>query len=364
MSTMDFHHNFNLFFDGLQLPRRSKDRTEHMTLRAQVGEGTIRRLVPRFEMEVVMSEYTFHRSRTMKLFPKAPMVELSYCIQGSREVSAAGNRHEFVPGSCALQFMNLQKEVHFEFYGNEPFLLLGIGIPVSTFHHFMEDENGTRTVDFTSILGGRGFQIFQDTIDPVASVVLNRLVQSSRTRGTLHYEIECGVMEILSTAFRSFLFDGKPESSKLSKDDMEKIRLARRIMMERMAEPPTLIGLSRMIGLNDYKLKVGFKEMYGTTVFGSGYWFSFVSFTRTLRFSASASASRCWDTAQALPKRCRITSRGASPPSSRRCKEEAPSSAPLPGRLCIRRTRRCLIPSVCCLSAFPGCSCSGAECCV
>lgn len=35
-----------------------------------------------------------------------------------------------------------------------------------------------------------------------------------------------------------------------------------------MAEPPSLLELSRLIGLNDYKLKTGFKEMYGTTVFG------------------------------------------------------------------------------------------------
>lgn len=40
------------------------------------------------------------------------------------------------------------------------------------------------------------------------------------------------------------------------------------ILLERMAEPPSLLELSRLIGLNDYKLKTGFKEMYGTTVFG------------------------------------------------------------------------------------------------
>ncbi|GGG88660.1 hypothetical protein GCM10010918_54090 [Paenibacillus radicis (ex Gao et al. 2016)] len=39
-------------------------------------------------------------------------------------------------------------------------------------------------------------------------------------------------------------------------------------MLERMTDPPTLIELSRMIGLNDCKLKTGFKALYGTTVFG------------------------------------------------------------------------------------------------
>lgn len=35
-----------------------------------------------------------------------------------------------------------------------------------------------------------------------------------------------------------------------------------------MKRGSTLIELSRLIGLNDYKLKKGFKEMFGTTVFG------------------------------------------------------------------------------------------------
>lgn len=34
-----------------------------------------------------------------------------------------------------------------------------------------------------------------------------------------------------------------------------------------MANPPSLIELSKLAGINEYKLKVGFKEEYGTTVF-------------------------------------------------------------------------------------------------
>jgi AraC-like DNA-binding protein len=69
-------------------------------------------------------------------------------------------------------------------------------------------------------------------------------------------------------AFQTFLMDGSSVMTKLSKTDMQKIREARDIMVERMIDPPTLIELSRLIGLNDFKLKTGFKEMYGTTVFG------------------------------------------------------------------------------------------------
>lgn len=267
MSSTGFHQNFNLFFDGLGLARQNVDRTEQMMLRSPIGEGSIRRFVPRPDMEVVISDYTFHDKHAMSFAPKEAMVELSYCFQGAREVSLQGIRQEIVSGTCTLQFMK-QEQTRFEFMGKQPFFMLGVGIPVSSFHHFMEEADGTRSVTFSDILGKRSFRAFQETIDPPSSIILNRLMKLINTPSTKNFEIECSIMEILSAAFRSFLLDGNSESTQLTKNEMEKIRHARAIMLECMAEPPTLIELSRMIGLNDYKLKNGFKEMYGTTVFG------------------------------------------------------------------------------------------------
>ncbi|WP_327204703.1 helix-turn-helix transcriptional regulator [Paenibacillus sp. DMB20] len=158
--------------------------------------------------------------------------------------------------------------VHFEFNGNEPLLMLGIGIPVSTFHRFMEEGGGGRSADFTRILGQASFRAFQETLQPAASIILERMLGSLQNRGTKNLEIECSVLELLSMAFQSFLTDGSSGMTKLSKSDMQKIREARDIMIKRMIDPPTLIELSRLIGMNDCKLKSGFKEMFGTTVFG------------------------------------------------------------------------------------------------
>ncbi|MFE6076651.1 hypothetical protein ACFVQB_19470 [Paenibacillus sp. NPDC057886] len=39
-------------------------------------------------------------------------------------------------------------------------------------------------------------------------------------------------------------------------------------MQKRMEPPPSLLELSRLVGISDSKLKSGFKELFGTTVFG------------------------------------------------------------------------------------------------
>lgn len=265
MIETDFHLNFNQFFDGLRLHRQYADRSEPMELSSQIGVGSVQRCVPRHDMDIVISEMTFNREFAMPINTSTPMVELNYCLQGSREVHVNGKSYAFTPGMCSLQLIQ-ETGVHFEFDGNQPYVMLGIGIPVATFHHFVADASGSRSVDFSKLLGQRKFRIFQETVDPATSIILNRLMQSVHKGEIRNLEMECSVLELLSSAFQSFLVDRKPH--RLSDSDMQKIRQARDMILERMTDPPSLIEISRMIGLNDYKLKVGFKEMYGTTVFG------------------------------------------------------------------------------------------------
>ena len=56
--------------------------------------------------------------------------------------------------------------------------------------------------------------------------------------------------------------------SSLKPNDVERIRHAGEILRSRLDNPPSLIGLARLVQINDYKLKVGFKQVFGTTVFG------------------------------------------------------------------------------------------------
>jgi AraC-like DNA-binding protein len=49
---------------------------------------------------------------------------------------------------------------------------------------------------------------------------------------------------------------------------MERIRHAREILCSDLETPPKLHDLARCVGINHVKLNVGFRKMYGTTVFG------------------------------------------------------------------------------------------------
>jgi AraC-like DNA-binding protein len=48
--------------------------------------------------------------------------------------------------------------------------------------------------------------------------------------------------------------------------NVEAVRNSRQILIERMSNPPTIKELSLEVGLNEYQLKVGFKNIYGNSI--------------------------------------------------------------------------------------------------
>lgn len=54
----------------------------------------------------------------------------------------------------------------------------------------------------------------------------------------------------------------------LRPEDIDRIYYASALLLQRLESPPSLVELARLVGLNDYKLKQGFRHVFGTTVFG------------------------------------------------------------------------------------------------
>jgi AraC-like DNA-binding protein len=99
-------------------------------------------------------------------------------------------------------------------------------------------------------------------------VVLNQLfnIQLSEASAKLYFQAK--TLEILSLYFST----RKPntESCPFLNDEeaVRKIKHAKEHLLRQMENPPTLKELARLAGLNEYQLKVGFKEIYGNTVYG------------------------------------------------------------------------------------------------
>ncbi len=60
---------------------------------------------------------------------------------------------------------------------------------------------------------------------------------------------------------------GDVEKGSLKPDQMERIYYAREILLRDLSNPPSLAELAQEVGLNDFMLRQGFRQAFGTTVF-------------------------------------------------------------------------------------------------
>jgi AraC-like DNA-binding protein len=98
--------------------------------------------------------------------------------------------------------------------------------------------------------------------------VINSLLQCTYTGGLQQLFCNAKVQELLVLLTESYVRSKQPQSLYLKKEyDRERILFARDYLLKNMDYPPTLTELANIAGINVFKLKRGFKETFGQTVF-------------------------------------------------------------------------------------------------
>jgi AraC-like DNA-binding protein len=99
-------------------------------------------------------------------------------------------------------------------------------------------------------------------------IVLNQLFTSHVSESVEKLYYHGKVLELLGLYFS----DKKPDTESCpflnDQETVRKIKHAKEYLLKHMETPPGLKELAKIAGLNEYQLKVGFKEIYGNTVFG------------------------------------------------------------------------------------------------
>ncbi|MBL1210577.1 AraC family transcriptional regulator [Geminocystis sp. GBBB08] len=154
---------------------------------------------------------------------------------------------------------------------NTKIRVISIYAPVDYFQGFCIGEktnynpilnliNGDRTSKFHLPLGENNPEILK---------ALSQIYQCPYHGLTKQLYLESKALELFALQFNccdSSTFT--PQKLSLKKDDLERVEYAKDILIKSSLNPPSLTELARKVGLNDRKLKQGFKQLFSTTVFG------------------------------------------------------------------------------------------------
>lgn len=144
--------------------------------------------------------------------------------------------------------------------------VLVVLISVTHFHSLFSHSDDL-FFNFNNLKIGRPIIDQKKTHKSVRSIL--QQILTKQVHGTLHGLYTKGkIYELLSLYFDNTDQNESDSCPFMANEEtVAQIKKAKDIIIENMAHPPSLEELSKKVGLNIKKLKVGFKEFYGAPVF-------------------------------------------------------------------------------------------------
>jgi len=195
-------------------------------------------------------------------------IQFHFCLKGQGDfLFNTGNYVFNVKEEHSILLYNPQRDIPIDLKLQPNTWIIGVVISIKKFHslfsqdadhiHFLSPENSTKKY------------YDNGNITPSMAVVLSQILSSNIHESMKALYLKGKVYELLSLYFnKNEDTDIEQCPFLIDEDNVRKIRLAKEIILKNMSEPPSLQELSEEIGLSLNKLKEGFKQLYGDTVFG------------------------------------------------------------------------------------------------
>ncbi|MDG2396960.1 MAG: AraC family transcriptional regulator [Flavobacteriaceae bacterium] len=194
-------------------------------------------------------------------------IQFHFCMKGQADFLFNNGNYVFnvLEGNSILLY-NPQIDLPININLFSQTWLISVIISIKKFHslfsmdadhiHFLSPENSSKKYYDNNVISAN------------MSVVLSQIFKIKIHKSMAALYLKGKVYELLSLYFNKnedtdiencpFLID---------EENIRKIRLAKEIVINNISEPPSLVELSEKIGLNIKKLKEGFKQLYGDTVY-------------------------------------------------------------------------------------------------
>jgi AraC family transcriptional activator of pyochelin receptor len=194
-------------------------------------------------------------------------IQMHFCLRGNSKFLFNTGDYSFdVLDNRSILLYNPQRTLPINLEIQPKTTLVSLLISIEKFHSLFSKESGY--IPFLSSENSNRKFYDDQEIKPIVSIVLQQIINSHSNSSIRELYVKGKVYELLSLHFR------KEENTDaeycpflVDEQNVLKIRKAKDIIISRMSEPPSLQELSTEIGLNIKKLKEGFKQIYGDTVY-------------------------------------------------------------------------------------------------
>ena len=214
--------------------------------------------------------YTFEEAMTIGGGMDRPLLEMHFNLEGRLKGQVTGFHEDFLINEGEHTFSYVPQPTGFFEYGaGVEMKSLEIILTPRYFERFSNQE--CRIIDrfMEAIEKQEPYRLpANGKIDPLMKNIIQQILQSPFKGSVKRVYMESKVLELLASQLSCFEnLENRCDCNQPS-HDREKLYYAKKLLESRLENPPTIYELSRLVGLNEFKLKKGFKAMFGNTVFG------------------------------------------------------------------------------------------------
>ena len=205
---------------------------------------------------------TFERPVTMGL------IQFHFGLKGGAKfIFNKGNYTLDLKEEKCLLFYNPEKELPLNVQIEPKSWLITILVSIKKFHGLFTDD--AEHIPFLSQENKDRKYYDESDISPSMAIVLNQMFHYNLNPSIKNLYYKGRGYELLSLFFNR---NDDPNAEQcpflIDEENVLKIKKAKEIIIANMAEPPSLEELANQVGLTLKKLKMGFKQIYGDTVYG------------------------------------------------------------------------------------------------
>jgi AraC family transcriptional regulator, transcriptional activator of the genes for pyochelin and ferripyochelin receptors len=194
--------------------------------------------------------------------------------------------HFGLRGESRVRYPNLERSyarlgAHFSVFYASPFELefvnetplletFGIKLPVSQFVAYVDGTNLRVSRFCERIAGGQAGFLFEPSMPllPPLEHTIRRMLECRYAGALEELYLLSGSIELLVRTLEIGTRDpAAQEHAPITRSDRDRLFAARDLVDSRLTDPPALAEVAKRVGLNEYKLKRGFKQLFGSSVF-------------------------------------------------------------------------------------------------
>jgi len=230
-------------------------------------KSKVKQLALSEEKTIIKVEHPEGANLPLRVNVDKSLIQFYFAFEGGAEFAFHGGSYklELKTATCLL-FYNPLQSLPMEMEVKPGSKLLYLYLTVESLHRMFVDASEELAFINPENIDKKFYS--ETPLSPAVTVALSQVFQIPVNGPAREIFEKAKVLEILAWYFnRSEGTDVEACPFLENEDNVQKIRLAKKVLIERMTDPPTIPELAKEVGLNEYRLKEGFKNIYGTTVF-------------------------------------------------------------------------------------------------